>query len=104
MPDKPTKTVLIINDDLLEAANLSLALLNEGFEPLIAESAEAAFRMAQRFQIDSVLIGDQPLRNRMQALGVDMLVLNDQYPKDTVWGRLTVDDQLPLRMEPPFRD
>lgn len=104
MLDRPfssDRTVLIVNDDMLEAASLSAALMHRGYRTVIADSAETAFEMTQNHDIHHVLIGNQEIEARptKPLPGITQwVVFNEQYPDDCVWGRLTNDDQRPIRM------
>jgi hypothetical protein len=96
------RTVLIVNDDLLEAVSLSAVLMNRGYHTMIADSAEAAFEMTKIHDIHHVLIGDQEVDPRPKQSDPNItqwLVVNQHYPTDCVWGRLTHDDQRPIRMD-----
>ncbi len=101
--NKRQQTVLIVHDCMIEAASLSLTLLSRGYRTVIAGNAKQVFEMAQQHQIDCVLFGDQELdaaaQRRAHPGMENYMVLDHAYPKDTVWGRLTVDDHLPIRLE-----
>lgn len=96
MAESPKKTVLIVHEDLIEAAARSIAYLERGYHTLIAQNHEEVRALAQHHTIDCVLFPESD--PCMESKPVGYLIRQEDYPKDRIWGRLTCDDQRPIRL------